>query len=86
MPDEKPRPAYLFTIPRDTAPAPCTGCRQLIYWIVTAAGKRMPVSTRCEGGLEPLADRDGHGISHFADCPEAEAFRRARPRRAESRR
>jgi hypothetical protein len=44
--------------------APCRGCRELIAWARTPAGRQAPL------------DRDG--VSHFATCPDAERFRRAR--------
>lgn len=72
-----PNAPQLFTVPRDSRPDTCHGCGAPIYWIVTAKSKRMPVNTRVEGGLDPLVDREGRGISHFADCPKAAHFRRA---------
>lgn len=52
----------LFEIPQGAPPARCRGCLQPIYWIITKAGKRMPV--------------DPDGTSHFATCPKAASFRR----------
>lgn len=54
-----------FDIPEGTDPSRCKGCRALIYWIKTAAGKNMPV------------DKDG--TSHFATCPVANNFRNYDP-------
>jgi hypothetical protein len=54
-----------FEIPEGTQPSKCRGCGAEVYWIITAAGKRMP------------ADPDGQ--SHFATCPEASRFRKDRP-------
>jgi len=51
-----------FEIPPSASPTECRGCKALIYWIKTAAGKPMPVN----------AD----GISHFATCEKAAEFRR----------
>jgi len=67
---------FLFAIPRDTAPTPCRGCGRPVYWIRTKNNKAMPVDTRVDGGLEPMRDRDGRGLSHFATCPKADQFRK----------
>lgn len=75
------RAPTFFVVPRDTETSTCRGCSQVVYWITTAKGKKMPVDTRVDGGLEPLRDRDGRGLSHFATCPNAEHFRRSRGRR-----
>ena len=42
----------------------CSSCSAPIRWVVTKAGKRMPIN------------RDG--FSHFADCPNAGTHRKAR--------
>jgi hypothetical protein len=55
----------VFRYPRGMRPtnaAPCRGCRQLVLWVITEAGKKMPV--------------DAKGTSHFATCPQADRFRR----------
>jgi ferredoxin len=57
--------AVRFPIPAGTRPSTCRGCDRTVFWIVTEAGRKMPV--------------DPDGISHFATCPEAASFRR-RPR------
>lgn len=72
-----------FLVPRDSQPSRCRGCGAVVYWITTPRGKKMPVDTRAEGGLTPLPDRDGRGVSHFATCPNAEAFRRRRVARGQ---
>lgn len=62
-----PRPtrrAVTFPIPPSSPLQDCRSCRAPIHWIVTAAGKRMPVNP--------------DGTSHFADCPNAATHRRAR--------
>lgn len=48
----------------------CTGptCGRIVYWWLTAAGKRSP--------------HDADGISHFATCPDRERFRRQKERKA----
>jgi hypothetical protein len=56
------RPPLTFEIPSSANPTECRGCRALIYWIKTAAGKAMPVNP--------------DGVSHFATCPDAKEFRR----------
>lgn len=50
-----------FDIPAGTPLVPCRGCGKRVAWIITKAGKRMPV--------------DQDGISHFATCTEADYFR-----------
>ena len=55
----------LFEIPEGTDPSRCSGCKALIYWIKTDAGKNMPV--------------DPDGTSHFATCPKASSFRHYDP-------
>lgn len=44
-------------------------------WIVTAGGKRMPISLRTIA-LNVLGEREGE--SHFADCPNAAQHRKVR--------
>lgn len=72
--------AVFFTVPAGTQPAECGGrsCRATIYWIVTGNGRRMPVDVDVEGGHEPSEQEDGQGVSHFASCPDAQQFRRAK--------
>lgn len=87
-PKAEKRAPQFFVVPAGTRPGECQGCKATVYWIVTEAGKRMPVHCDVEGGLRPLryagqdpADRAraaGRGISHFVDCPHAGEFRRAR--------
>jgi len=50
-----------YVIPAGTPEGTCRGCGAKLYWIVTQAGKRMPV--------------DPDGTSHFATCPKADSFR-----------
>jgi hypothetical protein len=42
-------------------PARCRDCGREIWWLVTAAGRKSPYTEE--------------GISHFADCPAAQARR-----------
>jgi len=44
----------------------CKACHKTIYWASTSNGKKMPI---CQ-------DLNGKWISHFADCPKSEKFRR----------
>lgn len=62
-----PRPerrAVTFEIPAGTSKRSCRSCSAPVFWIVTAAGKRMPVNP--------------DGTSHFSSCPNAAQHRRAR--------
>jgi hypothetical protein len=45
-------------------PRECKSCGAPIYWITTKAGRRMPITQM--------------GISHFADCPNANQHRSSR--------
>jgi hypothetical protein len=71
-----------FDVPAGTPAAQCRSCQEEVYWIVTAAGKRMPVDVEVEGGITPIGggvptafDCDGRGVSHFATCPQADQWR-----------
>lgn len=59
-----PKVAQTFIIPVGTASRHCSTCRATIYWIVTRAGRKMPV--------------DPDGTSHFATCAQAAQHRRPR--------
>jgi hypothetical protein len=59
----------------------CQGCGALIYWVTMRSGKRMPVDrgreqrvVYFEGEWRVL----GSYTSHFARCPKAEQFRKAK--------
>jgi len=65
-----------FAIPKGTAEARCRSCQQVVYWIETRSGKRMPVSVKYPGAFPPSNREDGTGISHFVDCPNAKMHRR----------
>jgi hypothetical protein len=56
------RKPLTFDIPPGAPVSSCSGCNADILWIVTRAGKRMPVN--------------GDGTSHFATCPKAALFRK----------
>jgi hypothetical protein len=53
-----------FAIPVGTPAAQCRSCRAEVYWVLTAAGRRMPVNP--------------DGVSHFATCPNAAKHRKPR--------
>lgn len=63
-----------FEVPQaaDKRRVACASCNAPIWWIVTRAGQRMPLS--CSTAVE----RDGKlfAQSHFADCPSANQHRR----------
>lgn len=74
-----------FDVPAGTLESRCRSCRRVVFWIVTDAGKRMPVDCDVAGGMPPAAaDRGalpsslaaGRGVSHFATCPQAGTWRR----------
>lgn len=76
------QPQY-FSIPAGTPPSECRSCGQTVWWIETAAGRRMPVSVEVDGAFAPSDRRsttqhDGSGISHFVDCPSRDQHRRPR--------
>lgn len=62
------RAPLTFPIPPSAPETQCRSCEAMIAWIVTPAGKRMPVETR--GAIR--------GESHFAHCPNAAQHRRPR--------
>jgi len=72
------RSPQFFTIPAGTREARCRSCDQVVYWIVTAQDRRMPVSVLYDGAFAPTTIADGSGISHFVDCPHAKQHRRPR--------
>lgn len=57
------RPRVTFPVPEGARTTSCRSCGAAVIWIVTEAGKRMPVdaSTR---------------ESHFATCPNAAEHRK----------
>ena len=72
------KPPTYFAIPRGTPLATCRSCGAVIYWIVTSAGRRAPMSLAEAGCTVPTRTTDGTGISHFIDCPHATQHRRPR--------
>jgi hypothetical protein len=79
------RTTQWFTVPAGTPASECRGCKATVYWIVTENDRRMPVNCDVPGGTRPirfpsssgatLMD-NGRGLSHFADCPNWERFRK----------
>jgi hypothetical protein len=53
-----------YEIPSGTPAAACKGCGAAIAWVKTPAGRAMPV--------------DADGTPHWATCPQAPQFKRAR--------
>ena len=51
-----------YTVELREPPARCRSCNAEIAWATTPAGRRMPLN------------RDG--TSHFANCPEADTWRK----------
>jgi hypothetical protein len=58
---------------------PCRSCGKPVVWFRTAKGKRMPVdaATTKPTDAEHQLDLKRH-TSHFATCPQAEGWRKAR--------
>lgn len=54
-------------------PGQCRSCGAQIWWILTATGKRAPYnpSTGVDRPEEPA-------VSHFATCPQSQAWRRSK--------
>lgn len=67
-----------FAIPAGTREARCRSCDQVVYWILTAQDRRMPISLEHAGAFAPTQTAEGSGISHFVDCPNANQHRRPR--------
>jgi hypothetical protein len=77
---------HLITIPRGLEAQPCSGCGAPIYWAPhPSTGRAHPVSYNPDVALgcrRPTPYLDGAGISHFADCPDADRFRKPKEQRA----
>jgi hypothetical protein len=72
-------PEQMIPIPARTSPSNCRKCSQLIYWVShPSSGRPHPVSIEHEDAIAPGREFEGKGISHFADCVNADEFRRAR--------
>ncbi|MDE3096882.1 MAG: hypothetical protein KGK07_12915 [Chloroflexota bacterium] len=65
--------------------ATCSGCGAMIVWHETKDGKRAPFDAlqkecpRCGGAGCEKCEGGKVWITHFATCPGAAAFRRAKP-------
>lgn len=67
----------------------CRSCGAAVRWVLTSTGKRMPLDldpqengniTLDESGMASVG-KTGEGpryVSHFASCPQAKNWRRAR--------
>ena len=60
MSDLKPNIVRLLNMLGDASH--CRACGRPIWWVLTKNGRKMPVTDEC--------------ISHFADCPNANEFRK----------
>jgi hypothetical protein len=71
--------SHLIPIPRGTGATQCRKCKATIYFAPhPSSGRAHPVSVApaiAAACVEPTALLDGAGISHFADCPNADDFR-----------
>ena len=67
-----------FDIPAFTHSSQCRSCKAVVYWVLTPAGKRMPVDCDVDGGHEPTIYEPGHGVSHFSTCPDRDEWRKPR--------
>lgn len=70
----------LYAIPIGTPASVCKAvtCRKRIFWIKTGKGNPMPIDVNVEGGKAPTGREPGLGLPHWATCPEAGTFRKAR--------
>lgn len=77
---------HWYTVPAGTRASQCRGCKAVIFWIENANGRKVPVDCDTVDGSnrpsEPSnsangvqrAPWDGHGVSHFQTCPDADQF------------
>lgn len=64
----------------------CRSCGAEILWIITGAGKRMPLDVRSverrfvvDGSTEPMgAEMRNTYVSHFATCANADQHRKGK--------
>ena len=62
----------------------CRSCGAAVVWVITPAGKKMPVDAKPVSGF--VLDENENGtvnafsgkvyVSHFATCPDSEAWRK----------
>lgn len=77
------RQPNVFTVPKGIKPTECRGinCGAVVYWIShPETGRSHPIDCEHDGCFPPTSREDGLGISHFATCPDAEQFRKRKPR------
>lgn len=55
----------------------CRSCGREVVWLATATGRRMPVNADTVKEDDAVFDPKAH-TSHFADCPQADAWRKRR--------
>ncbi len=76
---------HAIRIPKGTGFMACRGgecVNRQVYWVPpdSEGGKTRPVSLEPYGtaqvGIPPTETEDGAGISHFADCPDADHYKR----------
>lgn len=72
-------PNQMIPIPARTPASSCRSCGQKIYWVShPSSGRNHPVSIEHEDAEAPTSLLEGQGISHFADCPNADQHRSAK--------
>lgn len=71
----------------DLPNVPCEACGKPMLWVTTVTGKKMPLSVDSAerryfiartAGDAPIGLSEMTYLSHFADCPDADSFRRPR--------
>lgn len=75
------RRRFLIDVPMGTPVSLCRGpdCSAEIYWVRTQRNKLLPVDCAADhGGVAPTNSASGRGVAHFAVCPNADGFRKAR--------
>lgn len=55
----------------------CHSCRDPIVWLITAAGKRIPVNADTVRDEDSIFEYGRH-VAHFTTCPHAAEHRRRR--------
>jgi hypothetical protein len=68
--------ARYIAIEAGARPVRCQRCdADRLYWGTTKTHALTLVDCGVVGAVEPSADHDGRGVSHFATCPAAKSFR-----------
>jgi hypothetical protein len=62
------RAAKIYPLPQGVTPALCSSCSDSVFWIITEAGRRMPI--------DAFGERAGQ--SHFIGCKHADQHRKPR--------